>query len=92
MPDLPTLDEAGVPGYSSQGAFCLLAPAGVPQDIGEKLETDIADVLRRPELRSILGARHFELAPLGPLEFQRVIVEESDKWRSVIEDKKIRGD
>jgi tripartite-type tricarboxylate transporter receptor subunit TctC len=91
-PDLPTIDEAGVPGYSSQGAFGLLAPAGVPQDIREKLETDLADVLRRPEIRNILGARHFELAPLGPLEFHKVIVEESDKWRSVIEDKKIKGD
>jgi tripartite-type tricarboxylate transporter receptor subunit TctC len=91
-PDLPAIDEAGVPGYSSQGAFGLLAPAAVPQDIRDKIETDLAEVVRRPEIRHILGARYFELAPLGPAEFRKVIVEESDKWRSVIEDKKIKGD
>ena len=91
-PDLPTIDEAGVPGYSSQGAFGLLAPAAVPQAIRDKIETDLADVMRRPEIRNVLGTRHFELAPLGPTEFQKVIAEESDKWRSVIEDKKIKGD
>jgi hypothetical protein len=55
-PDLPTIDEAGVPGYSSQGAFGLLAPVAVPQDIRDKIETDLADVMRRPEIRNILGA------------------------------------
>jgi tripartite-type tricarboxylate transporter receptor subunit TctC len=88
--DLPTVDEAGVQGYSSQGAFGLLAPAGVPQEIREKLSADLAEVMQRPEMRGILTARYFELAPLGPVEFQKVIAEESDKWRSVIEDKKIK--
>jgi tripartite-type tricarboxylate transporter receptor subunit TctC len=91
-PDLPTIDEAGVQGYSSQGAFGLLAPASVPQEIRDKLESDIAEILRRPEMRSILGARHFELAPLGSTEFQKLIAEESGKWRTVIEDKKIKGE
>jgi tripartite-type tricarboxylate transporter receptor subunit TctC len=91
-PDLPTIDEAGVKGYSSQGAFGLLAPAGVPQEILDKLEADIGEILRRPEMRSILAARHFEPAQLGPREFEKLIAEETQKWRSVIEDKKIKGD
>ncbi|AMN41488.1 Bug family tripartite tricarboxylate transporter substrate binding protein [Rhodoplanes sp. Z2-YC6860] len=91
-PDLPTMEEAGVPGFSSQGAFGLLAPAGVPQDIREKLEADLAEVLQRPEMQSVLATRYFEKASLGPVEFQKVIAEESAKWRSVIEDKKIKGD
>jgi tripartite-type tricarboxylate transporter receptor subunit TctC len=89
-PDLPTVDEAGVQGYSSQGAFGLLAPAGVPQEIREKLATDLMEVMQRPDMRGILTARYFELAPHGPAEFQKVIGEETEKWRSVIEDKKIR--
>jgi tripartite-type tricarboxylate transporter receptor subunit TctC len=91
-PDLPTVDEAGVRGFSSQGAFGLLAPGSVPQEIREKLATDLIEVMQRPEMRGVLTARSFELAPLGPVEFQKVIAEESDKWRSVIEDKKIKGD
>jgi len=90
MPDLPTMDEAGARGYSSQGAFGLLAPAGVPQDIRDKLGSDIAEVLRRPEMQNILATRHFELAALGPAEFQKLIAEESEKWRTVIEAKKIK--
>ena len=91
-PGLPTMEEAGVPGFSSQGAFGLLAPAGVPEDIKEKLKADLAEVVQRPEMRSVLAARYFEPAPLGPVEFQKLIAEESEKWRSVIEDKKIKGD
>jgi tripartite-type tricarboxylate transporter receptor subunit TctC len=91
-PDLPTMEEAGVPGFSSQGAFGLLAPAGVPQDIREKLEADLAEVMQRPEMQGVLGTRYFERAPLGPVEFQKVIAEESAKWRSVIEDKQIKAD
>lgn len=91
-PELPTIDEAGAPGYSSQGAFGLFAPAGVPQDIRDKLAADIAEVMRRPEMANILRARYFELAPLGPTEFQKLIAEESDKWRGTIDDKKIKAD
>jgi tripartite-type tricarboxylate transporter receptor subunit TctC len=69
-----------------------LAPGSVPQEIREKLATDLIEVMQRPEMRGVLTARSFELAPLGPVEFQKVIAEESDKWRSVIEDKKIKGD
>ncbi len=90
MPDLPTIDEAGARGYSSQGAFGLLAPAGVPEDIRDKLGADIAEVLRRPDMQKILADRYFELAPLGPAEFQKLIAEESEKWRTIIVDKKIK--
>jgi tripartite-type tricarboxylate transporter receptor subunit TctC len=91
-PELPTIDEAGAAGYSSQGAFGLFAPVGVPQDIRDKLAADIAEVMRRPEMENILRARYFELAPLGPTEFQKLIVEESYKWRSTIDEKKIKAD
>jgi tripartite-type tricarboxylate transporter receptor subunit TctC len=56
-PDLPTMEEAGVAGFSSQGAFGLLAPAGVPQHIREKIEADLAEVVQRPEMRILSGRR-----------------------------------
>jgi tripartite-type tricarboxylate transporter receptor subunit TctC len=91
-PEMPTIDEAGAPGYSSQGAFGLLAPASVPQDIREKLAADIAEVMQRPEMAKVLRARYFELAPLGPAEFWKLIAEEREKWRGTIEEKEIKAD
>jgi tripartite-type tricarboxylate transporter receptor subunit TctC len=91
-PELPTIEEAGVPGYSSQGAFGLLAPAGVPQDIRDKIGADIVEVLGRSEIRKVLETRRFELAPTGPMEFEKLVAEESEKWRAVIAEKRIKGD
>src|SRR6201991_4755141 len=47
-PNIPTMQEAGVEGYSSQGAFGLFAPAGVPADIRAKIHPDTAEILKRP--------------------------------------------
>ncbi len=89
-PDLPTMQEAGVPGYSTQGAFGLFAPVGVPQAIREKIHADIAEVLKRPELRKAAEARSFQLLGSNAEEFQRMITEETGKWRRVIEEAKIK--
>ena len=91
-PDMPTIGEAGVPEFSSGGLFGLMAPAGVPQDIREKIERDIGAVLARPSIKALLAARSFEPAPMGPKNFEAVIAEESDKWRKVIVDKNIKGE
>ena len=91
-PDLPTVEEAGVAGYSSQGAFGLLVPAGVPQDIQDKIGADIGEIMHRPEMAKLLRDRAFDLAPNGPAEFRKLIAEESEKWRGVIAEKNIKGD
>ena len=54
-PDVPTMQEAGVPGYTSQGTFGLLAPAGIPIAIKEKIARDVAEVLSRPDVRTALS-------------------------------------
>lgn len=91
-PDVPTMQEAGVPGYSSQGAFGLFAPAGTPNDIKEKINTDVAEVLRRPDVKKALEARSFVLDAIGPAGFVKMIAEETDKWSKVIKQANIKGD
>src|SRR6185312_955128 len=65
-PDVPTMQEAGVPGYTSQGTFGLFAPAGTPPDVIEKVHTDIAAVLAMPDVKKALEARSFVIDVLGP--------------------------
>jgi len=91
-PDLPTIHEAGAPGYSSQGAFGLMAPAGVPQDIRDKIQRDIAEILNTSQIKKVLADRYFEPAATGQKEFLALIDEETIKWRQVIKEKDIKGD
>jgi tripartite-type tricarboxylate transporter receptor subunit TctC len=91
-PDVPTMQEAGVPGYSSQGAFGLFAPAGTPGDIIDKVHTDIAAVLALPDVRKALEARSFVLDGAGPADFEKFIAAENVKWQKVIKDANIRID
>jgi tripartite-type tricarboxylate transporter receptor subunit TctC len=84
------MQEAGVPGYSSQGAFGLFAPVGVPDAILSKIHADVAEVLRRPDLKKAAEARSFQLYGSNADELQQLIKEETGKWRRVIEEAKIK--
>jgi tripartite-type tricarboxylate transporter receptor subunit TctC len=83
-PDVPTMQEAGVPGYTSQGAFGLFAPAGTPREIVAKIDTDVAEVLARPDVAKALEARSFVVDTAGPEQFEKFIAAETSKWESVI--------
>jgi tripartite-type tricarboxylate transporter receptor subunit TctC len=83
-PDVPTMQEAGVPGYSSKGSFGLFAPAGTPREIIEKVNADTIEVLKLPEVQKALQARSFVVDAAGPDEFQAFIAEENVKWQKVI--------
>jgi len=89
-PDVPTMQEAGVPGYSSQGAFGLFAPAGTPKDIVEKIHTDTAAVLAQPDVKKALEARSFVVGGAGPAEFEKFIADENVKWQKVIKEADIK--
>jgi tripartite-type tricarboxylate transporter receptor subunit TctC len=84
MPDLPTVDEAGLPGYESIGWFGFVAPAGTPTEIIAKLSGAIVVALKDPgmlERTRSLGAIPM---PLSPTEFARYIRSEYEKWAAVV--------
>jgi tripartite-type tricarboxylate transporter receptor subunit TctC len=89
-PDVPTMQEAGVPGYSSQGAFGLFAPAGTPKDVIAKIHTDTAAVLAQPDVKKALEARSFVTGGAGPAEFEKFIADENVKWQKVIKEADIK--
>jgi len=89
-PDLPTMAESGFPGFEAVPWFGLLAPAGTPKDIVEKLYGETAKALATPDIR-----RKFDelgLEPVGntPAEFAAVIAKETPEWAKVIKDAGIK--
>ncbi len=86
LPDLPTMIEAGVPGYEVMGGFGVLAPAATPKEIVSKLNAEIVKILHMPDVRE----RFFGLGaePVGntPEQFAALIKSEIAKWSKVIKD------
>ena len=80
-PDIPTAAEAGLPGFELAFWIGMLAPAHSPPALVAKLNRDIGEILRTPEMRSILLAQGAEAAPGTPDEFAAFINSESAKMK-----------
>jgi tripartite-type tricarboxylate transporter receptor subunit TctC len=86
-PDIPTMGESGVPGYAEAGSnlwFGIVAPAGVPQPIVEKLNAELIRVLRSPAMRERISGQFFDVWTSTPAEFQKVIESDYAKWGKVV--------
>jgi tripartite-type tricarboxylate transporter receptor subunit TctC len=86
-PALPTMSEAGVPGYEAAIWFGIVAPAATPHSIIARLAADIGKVLNQPQFRERLST--LDIAPGTPEAFGNYIRREIPKWRKVIENAKI---
>jgi tripartite-type tricarboxylate transporter receptor subunit TctC len=86
MPDVPTVAEAGVPGYEALVWIGLLAPAGTPGEIVAKLNGDIAKLVRTEEVRKLIGPTGMEPDPDTPEHFAGYIKADYDKWGKVVRD------
>ncbi len=92
MPELPTMQEAGIAGFDYAAWAGFLAPAGTPQAIIEKVNSDLARVLGVSEVREKLVALGFELSPGTPQEFGAKIEREIAKVAKVVKEAGIRAD
>lgn len=91
LPQVPTLAEAGVPGYSFTNWFGLLAPAGTPAKRIGKLNAAVRQVLQEPAVRERLGAMGAVPAGTTPEAFGRLIRDERAKWGKIIQERGIRA-
>jgi tripartite-type tricarboxylate transporter receptor subunit TctC len=80
FPDLPTVAEAGLPGFEATGWTGLMAPAATPPALVQRLNREVVAVLASPEGRSKLEAQGFEVAPSTPDEMLALIRSDIDKW------------
>ncbi|MDO8596649.1 MAG: tripartite tricarboxylate transporter substrate binding protein [Sulfuricaulis sp.] len=92
VPELPTVAEAGVPGFEADAWYSMLAPAGTPNEIILRLGGEIAKAVRMPDVRQQLA--HAALDPVGstPAEFAAYLKSELTKWAGVIRSARIRSD
>ena len=86
LPDVPTIAEAGVPGYEATSWFGLLAPAGTPAPIVAKLNASILKALADPEVKKKLAEQGAEPFGEKPEQFAAFIQAETAKWGKVVKD------
>ncbi|MET0209077.1 MAG: tripartite tricarboxylate transporter substrate binding protein [Burkholderiaceae bacterium] len=92
MPELPTIAEAGLPGYETVAWFGVFAPAGTPPDIVNKLSIEIGKIARSPEMRERLVAMGAEPVGGTPDEFKAVVDRDIAKWKPLAQKVGIKVD
>jgi tripartite-type tricarboxylate transporter receptor subunit TctC len=86
LPDVPTLAEAGVPGYSAYVWMGLMAPKGTPAAIIDRLNREVKAALTAPEVKAYFTEAGIEMAGSSPAEMDAYFREERDRWAKVIKD------
>ena len=84
LPDLPTVAESGIPGYSVEAWFSLFAPAKTPAAIVDKLQAEAAKAIHMPEIEKRFEAEGTTMVGNSPQEFTREVKAEYEKWNSLV--------
>src|SRR6267378_2430169 len=90
LPDLPTISEAGVPGYEATNWWGIVAPAGTPRPVIERLHRDLSVILASAETKKRFETEGGEAAQMSPEEFGRFIASETVKWAKVVKEAGIK--
>ncbi|AZG14388.1 MULTISPECIES: Bug family tripartite tricarboxylate transporter substrate binding protein [Cupriavidus] len=84
LPDVPTMDEAGLKGYEIVSWQAIFAPAGTPRPVVDKLSTEIGKIIRQPDVRAKLASMGVEPSGAGPAELGSFQKSEVAKWANLI--------
>ena len=84
LPEVPTVDQAGLKGYDTQAWSGLYAPAGTPSEVIAKLNAEVVKILKMPAVREQLAAQGAEPVGDSPEEFARFMRDEIAKWAKLI--------
>lgn len=91
LPDVPTIAEAGVPGYAAENWWGIVVPAGTPQPIVDKLYQATQTALKASDLQAQFAREGAQTVTMTSAEFAAYIKTEIDKWGRVVKDDKIRA-
>jgi len=92
MPELPTVAEAGVPGYEATIWLGVVAPKGTPKAIVDRLNAEITKVTTSPEVKAAWAKQGASPLVMNPAEFEQYLIGDIAKWRKVITDAGIKLD
>lgn len=92
LPDVPTIAEAGLPGYAAVAWYGIVGPAGMPAPVVATLGKAALDALAQPDVVKRLAASGVDVHPGGPDEFRRLIEAEIPKWAAVVKASGARAD
>ena len=84
LPDVPAIAEAGVPGYDATVWLGLLAPAGTPREVVQRINTEIGKVLSTPEARKLMSSAGVDVSIAGSEDFGKLIASELGRWGKVV--------
>ena len=87
VPEVPSMDEAGVAGYNEAGSdlwFGIVGPAGMPKPIVQKLNQTLIEALRAPDMRQRIRLQAFDLWTSTPEEFSRLLRADHAKWGKIV--------
>ena len=83
-PDLPTMAEAGVPGFQTSVWFGLFGPPDMPPELAARINADIGKVLDLPQTKEFFEKNSFERVTLSPPEFAKLVADDSKHWETII--------
>ena len=89
MPDLPTMAEAGSPGYEASIWWAWAATGGTPDAVVNKLNTEVAAILKRPDIEKRFASEGAEVEARSPAEIRKMIAADLIKWAKVAQDAKM---
>ncbi|WP_295525371.1 tripartite tricarboxylate transporter substrate binding protein [uncultured Pseudacidovorax sp.] len=92
LPDVPTLDEAGLKGFEALSWQGLFAPAGTPPEVVEKLSAEVNKAVRSPDVREYFASRGFIVEGTTPAAFKALIEAEVKKWTPIVKYSGARAD
>jgi tripartite-type tricarboxylate transporter receptor subunit TctC len=92
MPNVPTIAEAGLPGYSFETWFTVFAPAGTPKPVIEKLNTTLVTVLQSAAVKERMAKEGFEATPSTPEQARARIESEMPKWAKLVKERGITAE
>lgn len=84
MPDVPTLQEAGVPGYDASNWLALLGPAGMPKEIVQRLNSEIVKIMAMPDTQKALFDAGVQASLSTPEELTQLMQVEQSKWAKIV--------
>jgi tripartite-type tricarboxylate transporter receptor subunit TctC len=92
LPDVPTVDESGIPGFDSTNWFGIFGPAGLPPRIVERVNGEMNRILRDPAVKERFVQLGFEVTGGTPADFAQVVQREGERWSKVIRDAHVKAE